>query len=247
MLDLLYVAHNRLEFTRASFAALLANTDWSLVRRLVVHDDDSTDGTRELLYEMLAGVDRDGLHAMFQFPYPDAAERGPVAAMNRYLGLVTHDGGPASVFAKVDNDLIVCPGWLNQMHAVLDANPGLDVLGLEPGFGQRFDPARPADRSAVRARHVGGIGLIRTRVFARGTLRPNDRFFGWTQFQEQHAECGWITPDLPCFLLDHLPVEPWRSLAADYVEQGWARAWPSYADSMRAYWSWWTRDHEVVA
>ena len=29
MVDLLYLAHNRLEFTKASVEALIANTDWS--------------------------------------------------------------------------------------------------------------------------------------------------------------------------------------------------------------------------
>lgn len=45
--DLFYPAWNRLEFTRETFGALLANTEWPLVRELVVYDDGSSDGTRE--------------------------------------------------------------------------------------------------------------------------------------------------------------------------------------------------------
>lgn len=39
MIDILFLTYHRLEFARASMAALLANTDWSLVRRLIIYDD----------------------------------------------------------------------------------------------------------------------------------------------------------------------------------------------------------------
>lgn len=235
MVDVLYVAHNRLEFTRASFEALVANTNWEHVHLLHVLDDQSEDGTYEWLDEHIGDCP-----APARFVGSDFG--GPVAAMNHTL-----DHLATEILAKVDNDLLVCPGWLDQMLAVLDANPGLDVLGTEPGFAEPYRPMRPSERSFLPARHVGGIGLIRSRIFARGKLRPNERFFGWTQFQEQHASCGWITPDLPCFLLDHLPVEPWRSLAAEYVERGWSRPWPAMPETMHTYWDWWIHDREPVA
>jgi len=49
--DLLYLACNRLEFTRETFATLVRNTDWDLVHELFVMDDGSTDGTRQWLRE----------------------------------------------------------------------------------------------------------------------------------------------------------------------------------------------------
>ena len=56
MIDILYVGWNRLEFTKATFEALKANTDWSLVRHLHIHDDGSTDGTREWLRDAWIGM-----------------------------------------------------------------------------------------------------------------------------------------------------------------------------------------------
>ena len=55
--SLLFPAFNRLEFTKQSWAALMANTDWSLVSEFHVYDDGSTDGTREwLAHESLGKV-----------------------------------------------------------------------------------------------------------------------------------------------------------------------------------------------
>lgn len=75
--DVLFVAWNRREFTRASFAALADNTDWSEVGTLYVHDDGSSDGTRKLL--RLAILDLD-------LPCPvvfhDKRLGSPVAVMN---------------------------------------------------------------------------------------------------------------------------------------------------------------------
>lgn len=237
MIDLLYTSHNRLEFTMASFDALAANTNWKLVNRLLVVDDDSKDGT----YGFLAGAVRSiGCNASLAH----GEFGGPVASMNHAL-----DRSTADVLAKIDNDVIVCPGWLDEMSLALEANPGIDALGMEPGFGERFAGGHPAGlRSCAPARWIGGVGLIRTRVFARARPKPDNRFFGWTRFQRERVRAAWITPDLPVFLLDHLPFDPWRSLTAKYVRNGWARSWDHvYPPEWSSYWSWWTKERAKVA
>ncbi len=232
--DLLYVTHNRLEYARASFEALRKNTNWELVDRLHIRDDNSTDGTAEFL-----------LAAIGDFPV--AVELhidnygGPVAAMNDAL-----DVCDASVLAKIDNDLIVCPRWLEVMLSTLMHYPNVNVLGMEPGFGGAVQPV-DRRRAARRASHVGGIGLFRTSIFRHRRPRLDNRFFGWTQFQRQHARSAWIAPALPCFLLDHIDLEPWKTLAAYYIDQGWSRAWNEYYVAGPEYYGWWLRDQVAVA
>lgn len=226
LMDLLFTSHNRLRFTQESFRALLDNTDWQHVDRLLLVDDRSTDGTLAFL---------EGAVRLSPVPAKVMSGEfgGPVAAMNAALNETRAD-----VLGKIDNDVIVCPGWLNEMLGVLERGPEVDALGMEPGFGQRYDGF--GDQREYRpARWIGGVGLFRTRVFKR---RPsqNDRFFGLTQHWRRHALCAWITPDLPMFLLDHLPFEPWRSLAASYVARNWSRQWPAYAPEFEPYWSWWS-------
>lgn len=233
--DLLYVTHNRLEFTQASFKALLDHTDWDHIDRVWLIDDRSVDGTLEFVHDAARLIPR-------RTSFTSGRFGGPVAVMNHTL-----DRSSADVLAKIDNDVIVCPGWLNEMTAVLEEHPRFDALGMEPGFGDRYD-GQPAQRRARPARWIGGVGLIRTRVF-KGNRRPqpNERWFGWTQFQRRHVNAAWITPDLPVFLLDHLPVEPWRSLTDMYATNGWTRRWETYADEMTVYYDWWVKEQASLA
>ncbi len=229
MIDLLYVAHNRLAYTQATFPALLANTNWDLVAHLFVLDDNSTDGTGGFLmsevseFYAMTGMSVDFVSKPFG---------GPVTAMNHAL-----DHGASATLVKLDSDLLLCPGWLDALLEVLAANEHLDVLGFEAGFGNSLAPV-DAERSFYEAAHVGGIGAFRTRIFAGSRPRAHDRFFGWTEWQRRNARCSWLTPDMPCVLLDHLPFEPWRALAAEYVARGWSRKWPEYPESMSDYWAW---------
>ena len=225
--DLLYVTHNRREFTEASLDALIANTNWDLVRTTYLIDDRSTDGTFELLDQIRHAIPVETILIQDNLG-------GPVAAMNAYL-----DRANADMFAKIDSDVVVCPEWLDVMMRTLDAHPDVDALGMEPGFGGEVRPPSVA-RSAVPARWIGGVGLLRSRVFARRRPVLSERFFGLTQFWRQNARCAWISPDLPVFLLDHIDAEPWRSLTRSYVEKGWSREWPPYDHrTTEAYAGWW--------
>ena len=225
MIDLLYLAHNRLEFTKASLSALIANTNWRMADRLIIYDDASEDGTREYLMYVTT-------------PRQAVLRRGtygsPVSVMNDYLcGLSPHD---TVMFAKIDSDTVVPPGWLDECLRVMAVHPELHFLGIES-----FNPVQSgrAKRSYTEARYIGGIGLMRAETFV--TLpRPNGRF-GFTAWQEREASLkkGWIAHSLPVFLLDRLPREPWAGLSKEYVKRGWQREWPPYEESDKPLWSWW--------
>ncbi len=236
--DVLYVSWNRREMTVATCAALLANTDWSLVHRLYVHDDDSSDGSRTACAEFIHAAPVDALLSTRRFG-------GPVATMNWYLDQPDRP----EMFAKVDNDFIVCPGWLNVLLGVMDANPDLGILGTEPGInadvpraGQPFT-WEDQNYQYRPAAHIGGKGLIRASIFDDGHPMHADGYQGFTQWQQRYPGIpkGWIHPDLPCFGLDQLPAEPWRSLTTRYVERGWQRRWPEYSEDATRYWDWWLK------
>jgi len=241
VIDLLYVAFNRLEMTRESFAALVANTDWSQVARLFVHDDGSTDGTREYLEEAVRVIESDViLHT----------ERlgGPVAAMNWYLDHAD-ETSEVDTFAKIDNDFVVCPRWLDLLLHLHFLNPGIDLYGTEPMMKHpRSVDGSLSDWSLTSARHIGGKGLIRYRAFERSGCRPYPHgkhgYQGFTQWQLKHraVKKAWVTPDIPCFGLDQLPFEPWQSLTDRYVEFGWQRRWGEYDPLDTTYWNWWIHE-----
>jgi hypothetical protein len=229
MIDILYLAHNRLEFTKASLKALVDNTNWDLVAKLIIYDDDSVDGTRDWLARQRE-----------RFSFGSVLRAGtygsPVQIMIDYLAEVSpHDRIP---FAKIDSDTMVPPGWLDECARIMKAHQELDLLGIE-AFNEVVYGFVP-HRSYRPATHIGGIGLMRSSAFVT-VPRPNGRF-GFTAWQEQNPTVvkGWINPSLPVFLLDRLPREPWQTLSDEYAAKGWQRKWGLYTEDYKPLWSWWT-------
>lgn len=229
MTDLLYLCHGRREFTEVTLANLIANTDWGLVNQFVVYNDAAPDGheTTKLLHEI-------GLPDDTQIRLTNL--RSPVGVMNHFLWR-----SQAETFAKVDNDIMVPPGWLEAMLSVLDHDPHLDLLGMEAGMSAVRAPDTPVEcYTFTPSSHIGGVGLMRRRPFDTFSWpRPNGRF-GFTEWQQRHRpQRGWIEPDLRVFSLDQLPFNPWRGITQGYHgAQGLQRDWPLYPPDMHFYWSW---------
>lgn len=244
--DILYIAWNRLQFTRWSFESLLRYTDWGLVRNLTVHDDGSTDGTEQYLREAVLKVPMCS-HVKFRC---GAHLGGPVAATNMFL----LNDNPGDLFCKIDNDIILCDYWLSESLGVMNYNPKLGVLGFEyfdgkvvPGqsFMKHGEPeGSTRSRSYRQAPWVGGDNIMRTSLFDGNLPVANGRF-GFTEWQQQHPEVlkGWITPHLPLFKVDLVPEYRYQALVQEYREKGWQRLMPILDPNYPEPWEWWARNH----
>lgn len=259
--SLLFPAFNRLAFTKQSWAALMANTDWSLVSELHVYDDGSTDGAREWLQQQpqikYAGcLFSDRLH------FHETSFRSPMGVT---LDWIKQSSAP--ILAKLDNDTIYPPGWLNIALDVMDRNHKLDCLGLEcmraPAqmegepwpveYSYRTRSGALLEFGYLPAAYISGLGLYRRSAF-RTRLPADHGYFGFEEFMAANCKSGWILPSLPTILLDRLPMEPWKSLSDDYVSKGWQRPLISqaslapgvrtspadrYRPEQHAMWDWW--------
>jgi hypothetical protein len=252
MFTILYLAKGRAEFTGASWHNLVKQTDWQHVTRIIV----ATDGD-----EVPSVIE----WSISQCQHPQVAldtERrgGPVAIMNHHLPRIE-----TPYVVKLDNDVIVPPGWLKTVLAAL-TNTDVDILGLEPAMSRTANPASPGrkvDRPEfplARWTHfiergggyapapaVGGIFAARSQVFHRRDMPTPSGFMGvggFTQWQMEHRELqiGWLVPPLQLFLLDRLPIEPWCSFSKRYIQQGTQRPWTNYEPHLAAWlWEWWLR------
>lgn len=236
MIDLLFLAHNRLEFTRASAESAIENTDWAQVQAVYSFDDASIDGTHEYLANLKWPVR--SIHNRSRFG-------GPVDVMNCFIRNVKPD-----LFAKIDNDVLLPPGWLGECLGVMDASPHLALLGIE--CGDDFPVGDHVERRYERAHHIGGIGLMRGKAFEKFGLPRADGRMGFTHWQEKNeVVAGWLRPNLPVALLDHLPMEPWKSLSEEYIAKGWQRhGWNGsnfYELRSHRLWDWWAGAKQGVA
>jgi hypothetical protein len=242
--DLLVLTHNRLRFTQECLLAL-QHTDWSLVNRVVCYEENSTDGTRALV---------DSWCRTLPVPYEqfDTQLGSPIAVMKDFLERM---GSP--LFAKIDSDVVVPPEWLNRCVEVMAANPELSLLGIEPVRSRTPSPYRAArgvrtptcdaetngtPSGYVPCGSIGGIGLMRRSCFqANSVLQPYAIYGGFTTWQLEHPmiKKGWIAPALKLFLLDRLPIEPWKSLSEEYIKKGWQRPWTNYELKDKEMWDWW--------
>ena len=224
--DLLYLACNRLEFTRETFTTLLKNTNWDEIRQLVVYDDGSVDGTAEWLEEQCK-------HTPVPTRFTRTRFGSPVTAMSDFIRAAS-----APILAKTDNDAMLPPGWLRESLAVLDRHPELALLGIEALNPHSSDPH--LQRSYTPSEFVSGLGLYRRSAFARSQPVAYRKYFGleeWQVAQGPGLTRGWINPAIPVFLLDRLPIQPWRHYSDTYIQKGWQRPWQGY-DQTCTLWHW---------
>jgi hypothetical protein len=220
---ILYLAHNRKSFTEDSLTALKRNTNWDRVTRIDLYDDGSGDGA-----ECVAAAFAN------EVGVPAEVHRGrygsPVAVMNAYLA-----GCKCDLFVKVDNDVMLPPRWLDVALDVMQRNPNLALLGLEPQRVPQTDP-----RGYVDTRAIGGVGIMRRDVFS-DPMEPVAVHGGFDKWQLEHPQVkkGWLSPSIKMFLLDRLPMNPWRSISDEYIDKGWQRPWKRYTEADAALWTWW--------
>lgn len=233
MIDILYLAKGRTEFTLGSLRSLIENTDWARARLAIYTDgDDSSElkWRRELTDAMVS--------RKLAVTIRSQVCGGPAAVMNAYF----HSEDALDLVIKLDNDAVVPPGWLDRCVSVMDANPELDLLGIEPPSSTIKVSLAGAKNGYAPCDSIGGIGLMRRRAFeGRTPLKAHSIYGGFTDWQLAHPEVkkGWLAPSIPLVLLDRLPMEPWLSLSKRYIAEGNQRPWKNYGPEDAHLWEWW--------
>lgn len=214
----------------------MAHTAWDNVSKVVVYDDGSEDGTYEFLRDHAQPFRRN--HRKIEVELRQSNLKSPAAIMNHYIAT-----SQADAFAKIDNDIALCGGWLEKMLQVFTTS-GVELLGMEAGMVamQGRDGVVYEQYGAEPCSHIGGVGMMSVEAFKIRPPVPSRIGFriGFTEWQDRHdPKRAWIVPDLDVPQLDRLPFEPWISLTEEYVDKGWNRQWQKYSEEwMEPYFSW---------
>lgn len=153
------ITHNRLEYSKRTLDSLL-----STVRkpRLIVADNNSTDGTKEWLYgphKFTVIFNEENLY--------------PGAACNKAWECALEQWPDTKYLMRLDNDMHLEPGWLEAAESYFKAIPELGQLGLD-------HDALDHPKAALRAIEingktinpwpgcVGGPNIIRRKLWDMG-------------------------------------------------------------------------------
>lgn len=220
--DIIFPVLNRMEFTAVSLDSVASNTQCALVGKLIIVDGGSEDGSLEYVLR------RSG---MLPFPCEIVRidEKHVVSAM---LAGLCKSSTP--IIAKIDNDMVMPPGWLEAGLDVMGRHPELWALGMHGLFGRRDNIG---NRTYECTSHIGGVGLFRREAWD-GLVPSVAPYFGWTEHQHRSPwGKGWIVPALKAFPMDGLPFEPYSGLSQTYIRKGWQRDNGMYDEKERDLWS----------
>lgn len=227
--EILYLAKGRRAYTEYTLQHLFTSTNWDLVDRLVVYDDGSSRDDAKWLK-------KNAYYCPGDVVFRQTLLGSPVAVMNHYL-----DRTQSQIFAKIDNDIMVPPGWLDTMLGVMERNRSLELLGMEPGRGCHSpEESWVGMHTSYPASHIGGVGLMRTSAFDKHPRPVADGYFGFTEWQHTYNPAlGWIRPDLRVFALNQIPFEPWRTIGEGYLKAKIQRFVNDiYPPEWSYYWDW---------
>jgi glycosyltransferase involved in cell wall biosynthesis len=153
--------------------------------RWIVLDDNSTDGTRELLEALAADVPFLEVHSVGgATPHAGARDRLARAAAPRNfnLGLATVDWRGFTHIMKLDGDIELEPNYLRVLMERFDAEPGLGLAG-----GVLVEPLPGGWRSIeIPRHHVHGALKCYSRECLEAIGGVQERL-GWDTIDETYA------------------------------------------------------------
>ncbi len=213
-MDIVYLTHNRLEYTQRTFPTMLACVRKG-VDRLWAIDDDSVDGTWEYVRETLGE---------FQFRDQCKQMRGifgnPNGALNLFLA-DSHKHNPSVYVSKIDNDYqLIDPDVYTLCEEIFAEPNGSKPLGIL-GF-----VANAHGDVGQSVQWVGGNYVARRDVFY-APVPTNAQFFGWTRYQQtllEKWELRWSDEHYAISVDDLSENQHLRKL---YADKGWGRIFVS--------------------
>jgi glycosyltransferase involved in cell wall biosynthesis len=227
-INVFFLVHNRMEYTRLALKHLYRFTNFDLVNRLVFVDDNSTDGAEKVCEDYLGATGKEEIVHIQAGTVTGALYHG-----SAHTTLLEQDEG-VEYMVKLDNDLILAEEWLDKVCYLLQQNRWFDVVGfLCPG---EFFPGPPElvwKKCPYYAHYIrtvpytGGNFIMRWPLFieqredflhlAAGVGNRHEDYsvgsicsYQERLSREEKLRIGAIHPHLPVFKLDKCLHPRWE-------------------------------------
>jgi hypothetical protein len=230
LVDLCIQVSRRIEFTQLCFTALIQNTNWGLVKKIIImHDIPKTlnedtleedQKSREFLKKQISTLIDLGVGVSYI-----ESQTGSVALCMKY-GMRLSD---APYFLKIDNDVCVGKNYLERLFETMESYEELVVLGYSRIWNDSFQKNKIITKDGLdygymkclsgyeekqeMKYNVGGLVMVRMTQELKKQLKNficRDVFFGWPTFQiyylkDRLGTVGWYWPNIEnLIILDFL-------------------------------------------
>jgi len=189
---ILYLTFNRFYYTKKTLPALLESSDSDSYQIRIV-DNGSTDGTVEYLLKLK--------HPRIEKVIYNNKNQGLVKTTKKFW-----KESNAEFIGKIDNDILVPPGWIAKLVEAHQKIPELGVAGLchfhEKDFNKNVVKQKIENINGIYIRRQPWIGgnyiMKRNTVLQHRGYKQSRKIFqkrilyGFNKFQEKLSQKGYI-------------------------------------------------------
>jgi glycosyltransferase involved in cell wall biosynthesis len=212
-IDLVMTTYNRIDFTKKSIQYIKERT--TTPYRLIVVDNNSNDGSQEILYKLK----QDGtIHHLILLE----ENYGIHMAKNYGLALVRSE----RYYIDTDNDLLCAklqPDWISSLISLMDAYPKFGAISCRPQIlvgrgGKEFD----VPEEVVKFNHTGAhLRIMRTEVVR--SVGGWEKTWTANRNHEDSFIAGKLQKDVRCF---HMFGTNWGYKDIPIGVHGHREMWP---------------------
>lgn len=207
-ITILFTTFNRLEYTKQSLPVLVKNTEYENTR-LIIIDNNSTDGTQEWLEKNKPDN---------SWVFYNKTNVGVIGAMNQCLPLC------GDLMAKVDNDTLVPKKWLTGLYMKLQEHSLFAIGAKHKIMNANYDTwdewmenLKKIDDDVYLTDYIGGSGVL-FKTEGIENIPVHGRFFGWGDIQNQMVKSGKKIAFHNGVYVDLLDMETDNKYNTDFID-----------------------------
>lgn len=211
MVTIIYLVHNRLEYTKMSLPIIVREVKQSkLVDQLIIFDDNSDQHTANYIESFKL---KKKLKERYRYIFENKGNT--TWQINWCIA-----NCKSKYIYKIDNDILIPEGAIEILFKAIDCRKKLSFLMMKEVAGLPH-----VRKLAVKnASHIGGVGMFRMSTLReKGLITSSGTYFGFTRYQEEAIRDMKVTAGIMKGCGNtNLDMSEW-SRVDEYTKKGWSR------------------------